>query len=103
MAIRLSLGRFFGRFRPRFKMPKWGLRGSLFAAFAVMAGMGLVIAAGAGVVFNHLGETMMDLSGRDSPRLAASLQLASQSPTPAAQGPGLLPSSSDEALSHRTK
>ncbi|HEX9215229.1 MAG TPA: methyl-accepting chemotaxis protein, partial [Bradyrhizobium sp.] len=103
MAIRLSLGRFLGRFKPRFKMPKVGLRGSLFAAFAVIAGMGLVIAAGAGFVFNHLGSTMMDLSGRDIPRLSASLQLASQSATLAAQGPGLLASPSDEALKERTK
>lgn len=99
MAIRLSVG----RFKPRFKMPKWGLRGSLFAAFAVIAGMGLVIAAGAGFVFKHLGSTMMDLSGRDIPRLSASLQLASQSATLAAQGPGLLASPSDEALAERTK
>jgi methyl-accepting chemotaxis protein len=99
MAIRLSAG----LFKPRIKMPKWGLRGSLFAAFAVIAGMGLVIAAGAGFVFNHLGSTMMDLSGRDIPRLSASLQLASQSATLAAQGPGLLASPSDEALKERTK
>jgi methyl-accepting chemotaxis protein len=99
MAIRLSVG----RFKSRFKMPKWGVRGSLFTAFAVIAGMGLVIAAGAGFVFNHLGNTMMDLSGRDIPRLSSSLQLASQSATLAAQGPGLLASPSDEALTERTK
>jgi len=106
MAIRLGLGflgRVLGRFKPRFKMPKWGVRGSLFAAFALIAGMGLVIAAGAGFVFNHLGTTMMDLSGRDIPRLSASLQLASQSATLAAQGPGLLASPSEEALNERTK
>ena len=68
-------------------MPRWGVRGSLFAAFAVIAGMGLVIAAGAGFVFKHLGATMMDLSGRDIPRLSASLQLSAQSATLAAQGP----------------
>ena len=88
MAIRLGAGRVLGRLKPRFKMPRWGVRGSLFAAFALIAGMGLVIAAGAGFVFNHLGATMMDLSGRDIPRLSASLQLASQSATLAAQGPG---------------
>jgi len=103
MAIRLGVGRVLGRLKPRFKMPRWGLRGSLFAAFAVIAGMGLVIAAGAGFVFNHLGSTMMDLSGRDIPRLSASLQLASQSATLAAQGPGLLASPSDDALNERTK
>src|SRR3954449_9463659 len=103
MAIRLGLGRLLGRIRPRFKMPKWGVRGSLFTAFAVIAGMGLAIEAGAGFVFNHLGSTMTDLSGRDIPRLSASLQLASQSATLAAQGPGLLASPSDEALNERTK
>jgi len=103
MAIRLGVGSFLGRFKPRFKMPKWGLRGSLIAAFAVIAGMGLVIAAGAGFVFNHLGTTMMDLSGRDIPRLSTSLQLSSQSATLAAQGPGLLASPSEEALAERTK
>src|SRR6478736_7944057 len=99
MAIRVSLG----KFRPRFSLPKWGVRGSLLAAFAVIAGMGLVISSGAGFVFNHLGTTMMDLSGRDIPRLAASLQLAAQSATLAAQGPGLLASPSDDALKERTK
>jgi methyl-accepting chemotaxis protein len=84
-------------------LPKWGVRGSLFAAFAVIAGMGLVISAGAGWVFNHLGNTMMDLSGRDIPRLSASLQLSSQSATLAAQGPGLLGSPTEDALNERTK
>jgi methyl-accepting chemotaxis protein len=79
------------------------VRGSLFTAFAVIAGMGLLISAGAGFVFNHLGNTMMDLSGRDIPRLSASLQLASQSATLAAQGPGLLAAPTDEALAERTK
>jgi methyl-accepting chemotaxis protein len=99
MAIHVSLG----RFRPRFSLPKWGVRGSLFAAFAVIAGMGLVISAGAGFVFDHLGTTMTDLSGRDIPRLSASLQLASQSATLAAQGPGLLASPTEDALNERTK
>jgi methyl-accepting chemotaxis protein len=99
MAIRVSLG----RLRPRFSLPKWGVRGSLLAAFAVIAGMGLVISAGAGFVFNHLGTTMMDLSARDIPRLSASLQLASQSATLAAQGPGLLASPTEDALNERTK
>src|SRR6516164_6131436 len=100
MAMRLSTG----TLRPaRFSLPKWGIRGSLFAAFAVIAGMGLVISAGAGFVFNHLGNTMMELSGRDIPRLSASLQLSSQSATLAAQGPGLLASPTDEALNERTR
>ncbi|WP_158669535.1 methyl-accepting chemotaxis protein [Bradyrhizobium guangdongense] len=103
MAIRLGLGRFLGRFRPRFKMPKWGVRGSLFAAFAVIAGMGLVIATGAGLALQNLGGRMTELSGRDIPRLAASLQLSAQSASLAAQGPALLAAQSEDALNERTK
>ncbi len=103
MAIRLGLGRFLGRFRPRFKMPKWGVRGSLFAAFAVIAGMGLVIAAGAGLALQNLGGRMTELSGRDIPRLAASLQLSALSASLAAQGPALLAAQNDDALNERTK
>jgi len=101
MTVRFAvgkLGRFFGFFRPR-----WGVRGSLFAAFAVIAGMAIVISAGAAMVLGHLGGSMVDLSGRDIPRLAASLQLAAQSAALASQGPALLASESDEALNERTK
>lgn len=103
MAIRLGLGRFLGRFRPRFKMPKWGVRGSLFAAFAVIAGMGLVIAAGAGLALQNLGGRMTELSGRDIPRLSASLQLSALSASLAAQGPALLAAQSEDALNERTR
>lgn len=103
MAIRLGLGRFLGRFRPRFKMPKWGVRGSLFAAFAVIAGMGLVIAAGAGLALQNLGGRMIELSGRDIPRLSASLQLSALSASLAAQGPALLAAQSEDALNERTR
>lgn len=103
MAIRLGLGRILGRFRPRFKMPKWGVRGSLFAAFAVIAGMGLVIAAGAGLALQTLGGRITELSGRDIPRLSASLQLSALSASLAAQGPALLAAQSEEALTERTK
>ncbi|WP_027573337.1 methyl-accepting chemotaxis protein [Bradyrhizobium sp. WSM1743] len=103
MAIRLGLGRFLGRFRPRFKMLKWGVRGSLFAAFAVIAGMGLVIAAGAGLALQNLGGRMTELSGRDIPRLSASLQLSALSASLAAQGPALLAAQSEDALNERTK
>lgn len=99
MAIRLGLG----RFRPRFRMPKWGVRGSLFAAFAVIAGMGLVIAAGAGLALQTLGGRITELSGRDIPRLSASLQLSALSASLAAQGPALLAAQSEEALTERTK
>gem|GEM_PF-403088 len=83
--------------------PKWGVRGSLFAAFAVIAGMAIVISAGAGLALSHLGGTMIDLSGRDIPRLAASLELAAQSASLASQGPALLASESEEALNERSK
>ena len=83
--------------------PRWGVRGSLFAAFAVIAGMAIVISAGAGLVLAQLGKPMVDLSGQDIPRLAASLQLAAQSASLASQGPALLASRSAEALDERAK
>jgi len=76
MALRSTVGELPGH---GFRRPQWGVRGSLFAAFAVIAGMAVVISAGAGLVLGHLGVSMTDLSGRDIPRLAASLQLAAQS------------------------
>ena len=81
----------------------FGVRGSLFAAFAVIAGMAIVISAGAGLMLGRLGGTMVDLSGRDIPRLAASLQLSAQSASLASQGPALLAARSEEALNDRTK
>jgi methyl-accepting chemotaxis protein len=100
MALRLSFG-FSGLFR--FLRPRWGVRGSLFAAFAVIAGMAIIISAGAGMVLHHLSGTMIDLSGRDIPRLAASLQLSAQSASLASQGPALLVSQNDDALNERIK
>src|SRR5580704_14261216 len=98
MAMRLGLGKVFGLLRPR-----WGVRGSLFAAFAVIAGMAIVISAGAGYVLQQLGVRMVDLSGRDIPRLAASLQLSTQAASLAAQGPALLSAPSLDALNERIK
>ena len=93
-----KLGRLFGFLRPH-----WGVRGSLFAAFALIAGMALVISAGAAMVLGHLGGRMVDLSGQDIPRLAASLQLSAQSASLASQGPALLASESEEVLNERSK
>src|ERR1700736_695881 len=100
MALRLSFGisGLFGFLRPR-----WGIRGSLFAAFAVIAGMAIIISAGAGLVLHQLGGTMIDLSGRDIPRLSASLQLAAQSASLASQGPALLGSPTEAALNESPK
>src|SRR4051812_3401833 len=86
-----------------FSFPRFGVRGSLFIAFAVIAGMAVVISAGAGLELGRLGGTMVDLSGRDIPRLAASLQLSAQSASLASQGPALLAARSEEALNERSK
>jgi methyl-accepting chemotaxis protein len=100
MALRFGIGKF--RLKG-FSFPKFGVRGTLFAAFSVIAGMAIVISAGAGLVLGHLGVAMVDLSGRDIPRLAASLQLSAQSASLASQGPALLASRSEEALAERSK
>src|SRR5471030_2719847 len=98
MALRTSMGRGLS-----FLRPKWGVRGSLFAAFAVIAGMAVVISAGAGLVLRHLEGSMTDLSGRDIPRLPASLQLSARSTSLASQGPALLASRTDETLNERAR
>jgi len=99
MALRFSIGR--SKLKG-FRFPQMGVRGSLFAAFAVIAAMAIVISAGAGWVLAQLGGTMVDLSGRDIPRLAASLQLSAQSASLASQGPALLAARSEESLTERS-
>jgi len=83
------------------RLRQWGVRGSLFAAFAVIAGLAILISAGAGMVLGHLGGSMIELSGRDIPRLSASLQLSAQSASLASQGPALLAARSEEELNER--
>ncbi|MBX9648363.1 MAG: HAMP domain-containing protein, partial [Xanthobacteraceae bacterium] len=100
MAFRFKVGKF--RLKG-FSFPRLGVRGSLFVAFAVIAGMAIVISAGAGLELGRLGVTMVDLSGRDIPRLAASLQLSAQSASLASQGPALLDSKTEELLNERAK
>ena len=100
MALRSAPGNFAGL---GFLRPQWGVRGSLFGAFSVIAGMAILISAGAGMVLGHLSSTMIDLSGRDIPRLAASLQLAAQSASLASQGPALLASRSEEGVNERAR
>jgi methyl-accepting chemotaxis protein len=99
MALRFRIGK--SKLKG-FRFPQWGVRGSLFAAFAVIAGMAIVISAGAAMVLGQLGNTMVDLSGRDIPRLAASLQLSAQSASLASQGPALLAARSEESLNERS-
>jgi methyl-accepting chemotaxis protein len=101
MAARFTIGK--TGWPSRLLRLQWGVSASLFAAFAVIAGMGLVISAGAGMVLGHLGERMVDLSARDIPRLAASLQLSAQSASLASQGPALLASRSEESLNERAR
>src|SRR5215831_16771650 len=96
MAFGLGLGRILGVLRPR-----WGVRGSLLAAFAVIAAMAIVISAGAALVLHQLEDTMVDLSGQNIPRLAASLQLSTQAARLAAQGPAVLASQSEDVLAER--
>ncbi|MGC2084295.1 MAG: HAMP domain-containing methyl-accepting chemotaxis protein [Bradyrhizobium sp.] len=98
MAVRFSIGGIFAGL-----WPKWGVKGSLFAAFAVIAAMAIVISAGAGIVLRHIGGTMVDLSGRDIPRLTSSLQLLAQSASLASLGPALLGSPTEDALNERLK
>ena len=98
MAFRSSRGRLGYR---RFQFPRLGVKGSLFAAFAVIAGMAILISAGAGMVLGHIGGTMVDLSQRELPRLSASLGLSAQSATLASQGPAVLTSQSPEMLAER--
>src|SRR3569833_946796 len=98
MAVRFSISTMFAALRPR-----WGVRGSLFAAFAVIAGMAIVISAGAGIVLRHVGGALVELSGRDIHRLTASLQLLAQSADLASLGPALLGSPNGDALNDRLK
>src|SRR4051794_16042022 len=98
MAIRFSFSRVLGVLRP-----KWGVRGSLFAAFAVIAGMAIAISVASGLMLRHIGGTMVELSGRDIPRLTSSLQLLAQSSSLASLGPALLGSQSEDGLNDRLK
>src|SRR3982751_6406376 len=100
MALKSFIGK-FGRFR--FSLPRWGIRGSLFAAFAVIAGMAILISAGAGAILGQLGQMMTDLNGRDIPKLTASLALATASESLASQGPMLLASPTADILKERAQ
>ncbi|ABE38078.1 methyl-accepting chemotaxis sensory transducer [Rhodopseudomonas palustris BisB5] len=83
------------------RKPQFGIRGSLFAAFAVIAGMAILISAGAGVSLRELGTSMSALSGRDIPKLAASLELAAESQRLASLAPMLLASATPDLLKER--
>src|SRR3954465_11002762 len=94
----------FGKLgRIRISRPRWGIRGSLFAAFAVIAGMAIVISVGAGIILGQLGQMMTGLNSRDIPKLPASLELATASESLASQGPMLLASATAETLKERSQ
>lgn len=95
----------FGKKIFRFKelSLKLGVRGSLFLAFAVIAGMAIFISAGASLLLGQLGGMMSDLSGRNIPQLTASLQLSALSQSLISRGPALLASDSESVLQARGK
>ena len=100
MVLRLDLGKKLSRAKaPSLAL---GVRGSLFLAFAVIAGMAIVISAGASLMLGQLGGMMSELSGRDIPRLSASLQLSAQSASLSTQGQALL-ASENEALARAAR
>ncbi len=99
MAARFS----FGKFMPKLPKLQLGLKGSLFVAFAIIAGMAIAISAGAGGLLNQLGHTMTGLNDKDIPRLTASLQLSTLSESLAAKGPLLLNASNELIRQEQTK
>jgi methyl-accepting chemotaxis protein len=102
MALRIALGRLrqLGFLRPRWS--NWGIKESLFTAFAVIGGIAVLMSVGAGMILGQLGGMMQDLGGRDIPRLAASLQLAARSADLASQGPTVLAAPDEAALTQQT-
>jgi len=101
MDLRRDLGK--KSFRCSLPSITLGVRGSLFLAFAVIAGMAIVISAGASLLLGQLGGMMSDLSSRDIPRLTASLQLSGISQSLASRGPAMLASDDEAMLQTRTK
>lgn len=83
--------------------PQLGLKGNLFLAFALIAAMALVISGSASILLDRLGRTMADLSGRDIPRLAASMQLSTLSESLSSKGPALLSARDDASRVDLTK
>ncbi|MBI3701773.1 MAG: HAMP domain-containing protein [Afipia sp.] len=78
--------------------PKFGVRGSLYMAFGIMAAMAILISATASTMLGQLGGMLTDLSENDIPRLEATLQLSTQSASLASQGQALLAAESKAAL-----
>lgn len=100
MAVRFSLGKIRLPSLPKIQL---GLKGSLFVAFAIIAGMAIAISAGAGGLLSQLGHTMGGLNDKDIPRLTATLQLSTISEMLAAKGPILLSAATEQAREEQTK
>ncbi|OQW55124.1 MAG: chemotaxis protein [Proteobacteria bacterium SG_bin9] len=100
MAVRFSLGKIRLPSLPKIQL---GLKGSLFVAFAIIAGMAIAISAGAGGLLSQLGHTMGGLNDKDIPRLTATLQLSTISEMLAAKGPVLLSAPTEQAREEQTK
>jgi len=83
--------------------PQLGLKGNLFLAFSLIAAMALIISGSASILLDRLGRTMADLSGRDIPRLAASMQLSTLSESLSSKGPALLSARDDASRVDLTK
>lgn len=90
-----------GALRGRLPGLRVGVRGSLFIAFAVIAGMAIVISAGASLLLGQLEGMTTDLSARDIPRLASSLQLQTHSAALATEAPTLLAADTTARLAER--
>src|SRR5882757_7555275 len=101
MAARSTVGKL--GVQPNSRRPQWGVRGNLFAAFAVIAGIAIIISVVASLVLTHNRATMMELSGRDIPRLVTGLQLSGLSSSSGSQGASLLQSENVEALNDRVQ
>ena len=85
------------------RRPQLGLKGNLFLAFSLIAAMALIISGSASILLDRLGGTMADLSGRDIPRLAASMQLSALSESLSSKGPALLSARDDASRVELTK
>jgi methyl-accepting chemotaxis protein len=75
-------------------VPRFGLRGRLFAAFGAVAGMTVLASAVGFVSYNRLGDTLNAITTAKMPAVDASLRVAKTSAEIAATAPALLAAAS---------
>ncbi|ETR77179.1 chemotaxis protein [Afipia sp. P52-10] len=75
----------------------FGIRGSLFLAFAAIAATAMIIAAGASLLLSRLSDMTQALTERDVPRLISAMQLSELSESLASRSPALLAATSESA------